>query len=555
MPQIRRRIGRKVSPEATGVGPAPAAGPAATGSLKLKLKLGSKNQPPSGERDPSPPRAQKRKAREVEAVAEAAEEPDMVQLAAEFNVLTSSPMAAAYIDAVLDAVDPIEEIDICSSLPPPPSGQRLSVPPTLPRSPSIASSPPRLSQETTASEGEEDKFADYWVDCTLRALGQTQKPFYEDTIRWQHRQFQWIIITTFRLKAEALDTVLTKKLKLETVTIKIDKIPHVIGALDFRRVDNLIEQALRKKGKRKDILVQVDLKFIVDRLAEAAATQAAAALATQPVSSVSKSKKKKPMQMANITTQSMLEDVSEESYAHFVEDLQSRWICRLPQCRGQSTPLKLCFREVEKRDEPRNHYPLAAEDLKFWAQECQMKKTTTSLPTAGHRIKMRSHGSGLPKVNKRVKHAPDLSYQQPQFQYQSPQIQAPASSPWQPFIMVPNPMFQMQPQLQMPVPGPVPTPSSPVERSESPPSQIRNFMDWIRKRYPAERLADVEHALIDQAWDLEGIRKDLSPTDWANMELRAGEYSRIKRYLREYKDAKFGLEGEVESSSEGSLAS
>lgn len=248
-------------------------------------------------------------------------------------------------------------------------------------------------------------------------------------------------------------------------------------------------------------------------------------------------------------------------------ELTSRWLCTLPQCRGQRINLHLCYHDPRSPEEPRNHFPIKAEALTFWADRILLKRATVEKPDQSTFAMIKNAGTGLNAPRKRE---PPIGTTPVAAQYQQPPPPG-----WHVPQQAPSPVYlnlagltelfqgvrhahlsqitpaapQQRPQLFPPSEAVV-IPSSPTayRRSTSPESQISAFFEWVREKYSHETFKDAESVLSRNGFILEDLRHSIQDARWLALDLKLGELPRIQRYLKEYKEAGLGRQlGDVDA--------
>ena len=74
--------------------------------------------------------------------------------------------------------------------------------------------------------------------------------------------------------------------------------------------------------------------------------------------------------------------------------------------------------------------------------------------------------------------------------------------------------------------------TDPAEVLESFIEFVKGLRQWASK---AELLEQIRHTLIDEDWDLEGLRKDISDNVWESFGFKVGTLARLRHEIRPFK--------------------
>ncbi len=250
-------------------------------------------------------------------------------------------------------------------------------------------------------------------------------------------------------------------------------------------------------------------------------------------------KKKKSRKSATTRQLVVLSDTEEleESTGDFSKELTKRWLCQLPSCRNHT---KLCYTIAGKnRELAISHHPISTQLAKIWhkkiiedegEQQGSGGKAAEQPPAALFLKICAVTNTGVKeKANRREKprYSPPRSLQQPPYYPHLPYYYGPP-----PYALPPGPPLAQAAPAAMPQ-------SSPLRPSNDPSAQLTRFFTWVSHRiefndYQAQ-LFRVQGALVDDAFDLECLRKGDVSKEWWNLQaFPIGLRARLQRVIREF---------------------
>lgn len=219
-------------------------------------------------------------------------------------------------------------------------------------------------------------------------------------------------VRLFQSKCEQLAIVKERFWKLEITEGVVNKKTFDLEREEGERYTFIGEDRMNDLIKRELELyfkvptVVINLQFALDveaqtiaaeaKKAAVEAAKAAAVAARAPPSSAAR-RATVPINSSQITilsNQSQSQDTNGPELATLMGELTGRWPCSLPQCKGRKVDLHLCYRNPLSPEEPRNHFPIKSETLKFWAQRIILQSATVDKPDKGVWTMLKASGDG-----------------------------------------------------------------------------------------------------------------------------------------------------------------
>ena len=217
---------------------------------------------------------------------------------------------------------------------------------------------------------------------------------------------------------------------------------------------------------------------------------------------------------------------AERLAGNHMPEISFRWPCKNAHCKNNS---HTCWVKGNS-DLPANHYPISSEIFRSWSHQIMKEKSTVNVPSASIVLKLSKF-----KSLKEAKTKEEV--EQP---YATPYSQPPPPYGWsayQPYAQIPSlpQQFVLQ-QAATPSHHP---PSSPLQSSTDPAEVLESFIEFVKGlrqwASKAELLEQIRRILIDEDWDLEGLRKDISDNVWESFGFKVGTLARLRREIRLFK--------------------